>query len=94
WSYEEAIEYMESHECHDVFLEFAYDYVIAEPANYQMYVTGLLEMEGLKTYAQEALGDKFDEVEFHKAILDAGPCQFSILKKELEEYINEKNNSN
>ena len=55
WSYEEAIEYMESHECHDVFLEFAYDYVIAEPANYQMYVTGLLEMEGLKTYAQEAL---------------------------------------
>jgi len=94
WSYEEAIEYMESHECQDVFLEFAYDYVIAEPANYQMYVTGLLEMEELKTYAQDALGDKFDEVEFHKAILDAGPCQFSILKKEVEEYINEKNNSN
>ncbi|MBE5944390.1 MAG: DUF885 domain-containing protein, partial [Lachnospiraceae bacterium] len=90
WSYEEAIEYLESYECLNINLESAYDYVISEPANYQMYVTGLLEMEELKTYAQEALGDKFDEVEFHKVILDAGPCQFSILSDIVEEYVNEK----
>ena len=63
------------------------DYVIAEPGNYQMYVMGWLEFEELREYAQEELGDKFDEVAFHKVVLDAGPCQFYILEDLVEDYV-------
>ena len=63
------------------------DYVIAEPANYQMYCVGWLEWEAMRDYAEEELGDRFDEVKFHQALLDVGPCQFSILQAQLDEYI-------
>lgn len=55
------------------------DYVVAEPGNYQMYVTGWLEFQTLREEMQEALGNDFDDIEFHKAVLDAGPCQFELL---------------
>ncbi len=64
-----------------------FDYVVAEPVNYQMYCMGWLEFEELKDYAETELGDKFDEKEFHKAVLDAGPCQFYVLRKEVDKYI-------
>lgn len=63
------------------------DYVIAEPVNYQMYVTGWLEFEELRSLAQDELGDDFDESEFHEVILDAGPCQFYLLRERVEDYI-------
>ena len=65
------------------------DYVIAEPANYQMYVTGWLCFDELLTYAQGQLADNFDYVEFHRCVLDAGPCQFFLLKKCVDQYIYE-----
>ena len=65
------------------------DYVIAEPANYQMYCTGWLEFEELRAYAEKELGSKFDEAGFHQVLLDAGPCQFSVLRKLVEEYVNQ-----
>lgn len=63
------------------------DYVIAEPANYQMYVLGWLEFEELRTYTEMQLGTDFDEQEFHKVLLDAGPCQFDLLGKRVESYV-------
>lgn len=65
------------------------DYVIAEPANYQMYCMGWLEFEELREKAEDKLGDKFDEVEFHKVVLDAGPCQFYFLEEKVDQYIKE-----
>ena len=67
------------------------DYVIAEPANYQMYCTGWLEFEELKDKAEDALGNNFNEQDFHQAVLDAGPCQFYKKKKKVDEYINSVN---
>ncbi len=65
------------------------DYVIAEPGNYQMYCLSWLEFKELRAYAEEELGKKFDEVEFHKVLLDAGPSQFFLLEKRVDEYIKE-----
>jgi len=65
------------------------DYVIAEPANYQMYCTGWLEFEQLRDFAESKLGDKFDEAEFHEVLLSAGPCQFNILRERVIEYTNQ-----
>lgn len=67
------------------------DYVIAEPANYQMYVSGWLEFEELKEDAIEELGDDFVETDFHRVLLDAGPCQFYILEKLVDDYIHSTN---
>lgn len=64
------------------------DYVIAEPGNYQMYVLGWLEFKELREYAETELGDKFNESDFHKVLLDAGPCQFYLLRDRVEEYVN------
>lgn len=64
------------------------DYVIAEPGNYQMYVLGWLEFKELREYAETELGDNFNESDFHKVLLDAGPCQFYLLRDKVEEYMN------
>ncbi|MBQ8413341.1 MAG: DUF885 domain-containing protein [Lachnospiraceae bacterium] len=65
------------------------DYVVAEPANYQMYCIGWLLFEDLKDKAEDALGENFNEKEFHKVILDAGPCQFYLLEEKVDKYIND-----
>lgn len=63
------------------------DYVIAEPVNYQMYVMGWLSFKELREYAEDALGSSFNEQEFHKVLLDAGPSQFSLLEILVKQYV-------
>ncbi len=89
WSLEETADYMNTSGFDGSAAGDIYDYVVAEPGNYQMYVMGWLEFEELREYAEKELGDKFDEVEFHKVVLDAGPCQFYILEDIVEEYVKE-----
>ncbi len=91
WTLDETAEYMNASGFDGSMAGDIYDYVVAEPGNYQMYVMGWLEFEELKEYAQEELGDKFNEVEFHKVLLDAGPCQFYILEDIVKEYVKESN---
>ena len=87
WSLEETADYMNTSGFDGSAAGDIYDYVVAEPGNYQMYVMGWLEFEELREYAEEKLGNKFNEVEFHKVVLDAGPCQFYILEDIVEEYV-------
>ena len=47
-------------------------------------------MKSLRDKAEEELGSKFDPVEFNRVILETGPCQFDILGKQVDKYI-EKN---
>ncbi len=89
WSLEETADYMNTNGFDGSAADGIYDYVVAEPGNYQMYVMGWLEFEELREYAEEELGDKFNEVDFHKVILDAGPCQFYILEDLVEDYVKE-----
>lgn len=87
WTLEETAEYMTNNGFDGSAAQDIMDYVIAEPGNYQMYVMGWLEFKELREYAEKELGGKFDEVEFHKVVLDAGPCQFYILEDLVEEYV-------
>ena len=89
WDLDATAEYMNTSGFDGSMAQDIMDYVIAEPGNYQMYVMGWLEFEELREYAQEELGDKFDEVAFHKVLLDAGPCQFYILEDLVKEYVKE-----
>ena len=87
WDLEDTQKYLSDNGFMPEVAQDIIDYVVAEPGNYQMYCTGWLEFEGLKDYAKEELGDKFDEKEFNKVILDAGPCQFWLLRDKVEEYV-------
>lgn len=60
-----------------------YRYIVSEPAHYLKYYIGYLEFLDLKKEAQETLGDKFNEQEFHEQILKIGPAPFEILRKYL-----------
>lgn len=88
WTLEDTEAYLTENGFDSSFAKDIMDYVIAEPVNYQMYVLGWLEFEELRSYAEEELGDKFDEKAFHKVLLDAGPCQFYLLRDKVEQYVN------
>lgn len=87
WTLEETEKYLSEQGFDSSVAQTIMDYVIAEPANYQMYCTGWLEFEELKDKTMDALGNDFNEKEFHKVILDAGPCQFYLLEDKIDEYI-------
>ena len=61
-------------------IENIYDLIVADPANYLKYYIGYAEILDLKKEAVKAWGDSFTQERFHKAVLDAGPSSFDILK--------------
>jgi len=68
--------------------------VIESPANYLRYYYGYLNFEDLRTKTQEALGKNFDLQDFHRIILEIGPCSFPILEKYIDIYIEEELSKN
>lgn len=61
-------------------IEDIYDLIIADPCNYLKYYIGYVEFLELKKEAIKAWGDDFTQKRFHKAVLDAGPMPFYLLK--------------
>lgn len=61
-------------------IEDIYDLIIADPGNYLKYYIGYVEFLELKKEAMNAWGDDFTQKRFHKAVLDAGPMPFYLLK--------------
>ena len=64
-----------------------YDQLVGDPAGFLSYYVGCVEFLELRRIAQEELGDRFKEIEFHEAILKGGELPFSVLKKNVERYI-------
>ncbi len=67
-----------------------FETVIQDPTIYLKYYTGYVEIVNLKTKCEEELGKTFQLKEFHKVILDAGPCPFSLLESKVDFYLQEK----
>ena len=61
-----------------------YTTMVGDPAVYQSYSTGYYEMKELRDYAEEKMGDDFDLKTFNTIILETGPCQFDILKEQVD----------
>lgn len=91
WTLEDTQDYLSESGFDPTVAQDIMDYVIAEPGNYQMYVMGWQEFEELREMAMDKLGNNFVETEFHKVILDAGPCQFYNLEELVIDYINSAN---
>lgn len=64
-----------------------YNQLQANPCAFEPYYVGYHEIVNLKGMAQTELGDLFDEKEFNEALLKSGAAPFSVVQKNIEEYI-------
>lgn len=63
--------------------EEIYQVIVEDPANYLKYYMGYLHFLDLREEQKAELGSEFDIREFHRKILEIGPCQFPVLEKYL-----------
>lgn len=70
-----------------------FETVVQDPTIYLKYYTGYMEIVNLKTKCIDQLGENFHLKQFHKVILDAGPCPFSILEQKINSYLLEYTSS-
>lgn len=62
-----------------------YEYVVSDPGLLLPYGIGLLEMNELRKDTEERLGKRFNEIEYHRVILEAGPMYFDLLREKVDE---------
>ncbi|MEN3370605.1 MAG: hypothetical protein V7609_2748 [Verrucomicrobiota bacterium] len=60
---------------------------IVNPGQACAYKVGMLKIQELRTRAQTELGTKFDQREFHDAVLKNGALPLEILEEQVTEYI-------
>ena len=63
--------------------------IIEVPTNPQIYFFTYFKILDMRTRVETALGNNFDEVEFHKTILDCGPIPLKYVEIVIDEYISE-----
>ncbi len=90
WSRQQAIDYMLEHTAE------GYDGVAGEidryaavPGQATSYLVGSLEIQRLRRYAQEQLGDRFDIRAFHDRMLADGGVTLPMLATSIEDWIRE-----
>ncbi|MBQ2063543.1 MAG: DUF885 domain-containing protein [Firmicutes bacterium] len=67
--------------------EEMYNISIEMPGAYLPYGFGMAKMWSLRQRVEDALGDDFNEEEFHYQILNHGPRQFELVEEDLNEYV-------
>lgn len=69
-------------------LESIYNQLADNPTVFLSYYYGYLQIVDLKSTAQSRLRSKFDNADFHNALLQYGEVNFNIVKQSVNEYIN------
>lgn len=90
WSRQRAIDFMaENTGMASEAVAAEIDRHITEPGQGLAYMMGSLEIFALRAQAEEALGDRFDVREFHDVVLHNGAIPLSILRREVQTWIEE-----
>ena len=63
---------------------------IVNPGQACAYKVGMLKIQELRARAEQELGDKFDQREFHETVLKNGALPLEILEEQVNEYIQKK----
>lgn len=90
WSVQDTKDYLNEKGLNGDAADDLYTTLVGDPGVYQSYSTGYYELVEIKNYAEEELGSKFDLKEFNTVVLETGPCQFNILKEQVDKYISTK----
>lgn len=80
WTLSDVEAFFENYGFHSFYAKDIYNYVVESPANYLSYFIGYLELTQLKTDYKNLNPDMTSDEEFHKKILEAGPCDFDSLR--------------
>lgn len=81
WTLSDVKKFFEDNGFNSYYANNLYTYVVESPANYLSYFIGCLEIQELKKEYQLMHKDTYSEKEFHKKLLETGPCDFDTLKK-------------
>ena len=87
WTLDDVKSFLVSKGIPESSAEDLYRLAVGDPGVYLSYCVGYYEMQDLRDYAEQELGSKFEAVEFHEAVLKAGPCKYDQLKKKIDKYI-------
>lgn len=91
WSKEQAGQFISScfHVDDDTVTEL-WQVMIDNPTNYLEYCGGYVEYMEMREQAEEALGDRFSPLDFHRFLLDIGPVPFSVIRPRFAEWLREQ----
>ncbi|MEP7014939.1 MAG: DUF885 domain-containing protein [Verrucomicrobiota bacterium] len=91
WTREQAIAYMrEKTGMGEKEITSEIERYIVNPGQACAYKIGMLKIQELRTRAQNELGQKFDQREFHDTLLKNGALPLEILEEQVNEYIQRK----
>lgn len=91
WTREQAIAYMlEKTGMGEKDVTAEIERYIVDPGQACAYKVGMLKILELRARAQRELGDKFDQREFHNAVLKDGALPLEILEEQINLYIQNK----
>src|SRR5436190_1367013 len=91
WTREQAIAYMrEKTGMGEKEVKSEIERYIVAPGQACAYKIGMLTIQELRARAQQELGDKFDQREFHETVLKDGALPLEILEEQVNGYIQKK----
>src|SRR5438128_2872028 len=91
WTREQAIAYMrEKTGIGEKEVRSEIERYIVNPGQACAYKVGMLKLQELRTRSQQELGDKFDQREFHEAVLKNGALPLEILEEQVNDHIQKK----
>ena len=91
WTREQAIAYMrEKTGMGEKEVKSEIERYIVAPGQACAYKVGMLKIQELRARAQQQLGEKFDQREFHDAVLKNGSLPLDILEEQVNGYIQRK----
>lgn len=64
-----------------------YDAIVEAPGNYLRYSIGMLQFADMREYAESKLGNDFNDLKFHEAILKCGTAPFSTVWESVTQYV-------
>ncbi len=87
WDKKKLLEFLSNYGIHDKNVASQiYQLILNDPANYLKYYVGYMNFLDLREECQEKYPGTFSRMDFHKCILQAGPCPFPILRDLLFDY--------
>jgi uncharacterized protein (DUF885 family) len=91
WTREQAIAYMrEKTGLGEKEVTSEVERYIVIPGQACAYKVGMIKLQELRSRAQQELGQKFDQREFHETVLKNGALPLEILEEQVNDYIRQK----
>lgn len=87
WTKEETKRFLEENGLAVSEIDSFYYQLQANPTAFLSYYVGYMQIANLKEEAQEELGKKFSDMDFHEAIFKSGSAPFSVVEDNVEAYI-------